>query len=424
MHVLIIGCGASGAAAAIAAAEKGCRVTVLDRNRKILKKLGVTGNGRGNLMNLNPPCFFGDPEFAKKALDVVSPRAVQDFLEGLGLCLTHDEEGRVYPSSYMASVAVDALTDAMNRLGIQVHQNIEAEKIIAADGGFVVEGTESLYAPSKAKANGKEKKGELLSRRSVRFTADQVILAAGGKAAPAHGTDGSAYALATGLGHRLVAPIPALSPLVTEAKLVGGLEGVRVKAALRLVSAAGETLRSISGEALFTAGGVSGIAAMQLARFYQPGCTLSMDLTESITGSPHTDVTAWLEKRIHDRGNLPANRLLLGTAIPALQNALLNAAGLAALSVPCSALNSRQKAGLCSVISSFVLPVSGVRDFEWAQVTAGGIDTADVNPCTMESRLVKGLYLTGEILNVDGDCGGYNLLFAFASGLIAGKNVN
>lgn len=423
MDVLMIGCGASGAAAAIAAAEAGHRVTVIDRNRKPLKKLGVTGNGRGNLMNDGPLRFYGDEAFAEKVLDCMPRETVRQFLQNLGLSLTADEEGRVYPSCFMASVAVDAFLARLAELGVSIRQNVQVESITPTANGFRVTGTESLYAPSTAKKNGKVKKGDLLEMRPVHFSADRVILAAGGAAAPAHGTDGSAYSLATRLGHRLIQPVPALSPLLTKTEMIRGLEGVRVKASLRLVSAAGDALHETSGEALFTAEGVSGIAAMQLSRFVTDDCTLVMNLTESLTGSPDTDVPSWLENRIRQRGHLPANQLLVGAALPALQNALLSMAGIGGTIGTSAQLTKPQQDNLCRAITGFSLPVVGARGFDAAQVTAGGIDTADVNPATLESRLVPGLYLTGEILNVDGDCGGFNLLFAFASGLLSGKSL-
>lgn len=421
MHVLIIGCGASGAAAAIAAAEAGHKVTVLDKNRKPLKKLGVTGNGRCNLMNQGRLILYGDPAFTRE----VSSRMVQDsiaaFLTGLGIPLVADEESRVYPSSFMASVVVEAFLARMKELNVEILQNMEVTSIRPEKNGFSIEAMESLYAPSTQKKSGKEKKGELLSRQSRHFTADRVILAAGGKAAPAHGTDGSAYRLAEALGHTLVPQKPSLCPLLTETAPVQGLEGVRVKAGLKLLSSQGDVLRRSEGEALFTADGVSGIAAMQLARFVEDGCTLSMDLAPSLTGRDSSSLRSWLEQRLENRGHLPLSRFLQGTGIPALLNAVLRKAGLSGYTGPANSLSPAQRNALKAAICDFRLSVCGVKGFEAAQVTAGGISTAEVSPATMESKIVPGLFITGEILNVDGDCGGHNLYFAFATGLLAGR---
>lgn len=421
MHVLIIGCGASGAAAAIAAAEAGHRVTVLDKNRKPLKKVGVTGNGRCNLMNRGPLILYGDPAFTREVSSRMGQECIADFLTGLGIPLVTDEDSRVYPSSFMASVVVEAFLARMKELNVEILQNMEVTSIRPEKNGFSIEATESLYAPSTQKKSGKEKKGELLSCQSRHFSAERVILAAGGKAAPAHGTDGTAYRLAETLGHTLVPQKPALCPLLTETAPIQGLEGTRVKAGLKLLNPQGEVLHHSEGEALFTADGVSGIAAMQLARFVENGCILSMNMTPGLTGLDSSLLRRWLDERLENRGHLPLSRFLQGAGVPALLNAILRKAGLSGFTGPANRLTPAQKDALEAAISDFRLSVTGVKGFEAAQVTAGGISTDEVSPATMESRIVPGLFITGEMLNVDGDCGGHNLYFAFATGLLAGR---
>ncbi len=424
MEILIIGCGAAGAAAAIAAARAGHRVTVIDRNRKPLKKLGVTGNGRGNLMNNGPWRYYGDQAFAHQVLEKVQPEDVAAFLEDCGIALLEEEEGRVYPAANLASVAVDGLLSRMERLRVRILPCTEAEEITPDKSGFAVAVTVTEYAPDQTKANGKVKKGEAMAQRRETLRADRVIVAAGGAAAPAHGTDGSAYRLLTAHGHPLHTPRPSLCALLTETKPLKGLSGKRVRAVLTLSGQNGQPLHSSTGEALFADDGVSGIAAMQLARFYEPGCTLHMDLRLSLTGAAETDTLFWLKAR-GDRlmaqglsATLPSlGEVLTGCAHPALQTALLRMAGLTAADA--AADGSLQK--LAAVIGDFSLTVTGVRDFDQAQVTAGGLDTAQFDPATMESRLIPGLYAAGEMLDVDGDCGGYNLMFAFAGGLLAGQ---
>ena len=172
MRVIVIGCGAAGAAAAIAAAQAGHRVTVLDRNRKPLKKLGVTGNGRGNLLNRGPLRYYGQTGFALSVLEHTSRQAVEAFLESAGISLTEEDEGRVYPACYQASAAVDALLAQMDALGVERRQNVRVTALRREDGGFVLEGTESVYGEEKSKKNGKVKKGELLEERPVCFHAE------------------------------------------------------------------------------------------------------------------------------------------------------------------------------------------------------------------------------------------------------------
>lgn len=432
MDTLIIGCGAAGAAAAIAAALRGDKVTVIDRNRKPLKKLGVTGNGRGNLLNLGDLRYYGDTAFAHQVLEAVPPKAVAAFLEDCGITLLQEEEGRVYPAANLASVAVDGLLYRMQRLGIHLLPCTCAEEIVPEKNGFTVPVTITAYAPDQVKASGKVKKGEALSKQTHTLHADRVIVAAGGAAAPAHGTDGTAYGLLTGLGHTQRPVKPALCALLTETKPLKGLSGKRVRAKLCLRSADGHVLHESNGEALFADDGVSGIATMQLARFVEPGCTLHMDLRQSVIGDDSADAGVWLQKRLERLNGKAAgsgdcagsadectlSQLFTGCIHPALAAALFRAAGLYEQDAATAQVIQR----LAQVMSDFSLPVTGTRDFDQAQVTAGGLDTAQFDPQTMESKLIPGLYVAGEMLDVDGDCGGYNLMFAFAGGLLAGQS--
>ena len=421
MKVIVIGCGAAGAAAAIAAAQAGHRVTVLDRNRKPLKKLGVTGNGRGNLLNRGELRYYGDSDFALRVLEHMSRPAVEEFLQNAGVSLTEEDEGRVYPACYQASAAVDALLAQMDALGVERRQNVRVIALHRENGGFRLEGVESVYGEEKSKKNGKVKKGELLEERPVCFQADRVIAAFGGAAAPAHGTDGTAYGLLIGLGHTLHTPRPALCPLVTAAPIPEKLAGQRVRAKLTLLDGAGKLLDQRRGELLFTADGVSGIAAMQLARSVRPGCVLSIDLTEALTGAAVTDLDAWLQERLIKLAGRSASQFFTGAAVPALADEIFRQAQLPQGGVRISEWSVGEVRALGRAIRDFRLVLSGVRGFEAAQVTAGGISASEFDPATMESRLIHGLYAAGELLDADGDCGGYNLLFAFATGLLAGQ---
>jgi len=418
MDTLIIGCGAAGVAAAIAAAEQGEQVTVIERNRKPLKKLGVTGNGRGNLLNCGQLRYYGDTAFAHQVLEKMPYAQVKAFLESCGLTLTEEDEGRIYPAAYQASVAVDALLSRMEQLGIRIVCGAQATAIRHCGDQFVVDAVTTEYAPDFVKPNGKVKKGEALRQWETAFSARRVIVTAGGAAAPVHGTDGSIYSLLTALGHHLIPPRPALCALVTAKTPLQGLSGQRVRAQLTLVAAHGAVLAKSRGEALFADDGVSGIAAMQLARFVEPGCVLHMDLREGLLGDAHGDALAILTSRLERLGGTATpTQLLIGCANAALQAALCRMAGIDR-SLP---VDEKALCALAAVLADYAIPVAGTRDFDQAQVTAGGLDAAQFDPSTMESRLVPGLYAAGEVLDVDGDCGGYNLMFAFAGGLLAGK---
>ena len=233
-----------------------------------------------------------------------------------------------------------------------------------------------------------------------------------------HGTDGTAYGLLTSLGHRLTPLSPALCALNVPKKRLQGLKGQRVRAKLRLEDEQGNTVHQVRGEALFADDAVSGIAAMQLSRFAGERMALCLDLRDELnTDQP---VLPFVQSLAKMRPGLPAAELLTGAFARPVGRFLLREAGNKDISVPIRSLNTPALRAVAQTIEGVRLPVTGTRGFDAAQVTAGGIEAADFSPGTMESRLVPGLYAAGEILNVDGDCGGFNLMFAFASGCIAG----
>jgi len=293
-----------------------------------------------------------------------------------------------------------------DRLGVSCICHTQAVRI---DKGFTVHALQSVYAPDVTLKSGRVKPGEKLGEEKVSYQADRVIVTVGGAASPMHLTDGTAYPLLTAFGHRLTDLHPALCAILTEKKPIEGLSGQRVRAALTL-----DGQHRSSGEALFADDGVSGIAAMQLSRFAHPGGKLSIDLREAVMGEEmHMDVENWLRLRPAQT----AAEWLVGAASPALSNALLRRAGIR----PGEPVSKAGLSALAQVIRHFTLEVTGTRGFDAAQVTAGGIDCAGFDPATMESRLCPGLFAAGEVLNVDGACGGFNLMFAFASGLLSGR---
>lgn len=440
MHTAIIGGGAAGVAAAIAAAERGHRVTVLERNRKPLKKLGVTGNGRANLLNAGEPVYFGDTAFALAALRRVGYAQLRDFFTALGVPLREEDEGRIYPAALQASVVADALLLRAAQRKVQWVTGARAVRLQREGEGFAIH---ALL--TQAQAEGR--RGAVAQRGApppaetpLVLHADRVVLAAGGAAAPAHGTDGGAYALAQPFGHQATALRPALCALTTQKRCVAGLAGQRVRARLRLLTADGRLLRASQGEVLFGEDAVSGIAAMQLARHTQPGARLALDLRPAacwdgegaasggalagtpagLPGDAPGDVAARIRALAGMRRDCPVGELFTGVFAPPLAGLLCREAGLGELARPMAELTGGQIARLSDALCGLTLPVLGTRGFEQAQVTAGGLETAGFDPATMESKLCPGLYAAGEILDVDGDCGGFNLMFAFATGLIAG----
>jgi len=432
MTTAIIGGGAAGVAAAITAAERGRSVIVLERNRKPLKKLGVTGNGRGNLLNSGPPVYFGDEAFARRVLSRVGYPELRAFFTSLGVALKQEGEGRVYPAALMASVAVEAMLLRAAQLGVQFVTGTRVEEITRVREGFLIRAFQEGSAENPHKRNAGPSQAaapEPAGLNTVR--ADRVIVAAGGAAAPAHGTDGSGYGLLTALGHRLTLVRPALCALLTDKRRIAGLSGQRVRAGIRLVSPDGGVPRAAEGEILFGTDAVSGIAAMQLARFYEPGMAVALDLRPSLCltdargnelSAPPADAVAALFRSFAAmRRDRPLAELLTGVFSVPVSKLMLREAGFRDLSMPAARFGAGEARRLAETAADLRLPVTGTRGFEYAQVTAGGIDTADFDPDTMESKICPGLYAAGEVLNVDGDCGGFNLMFAFAGGVLAGR---
>ena len=393
--VLVIGGGAAGLAAAICAAQKGAKVTLLEKMDRVGKKILATGNGRCNILNRGTFRYHGDKAFAQKVLEKADAKRVTAFFESLGLTLREEEEGRVYPASGLASSVLDVLRLGCARYGVEAICGQAVHRIESGTGGW------------RAITGNKQ------------YTGDAVIIAGGGKASPKLGSDGSTYALLQSQGHRLLDPKPAITQIKTELEPIRGLSGIRVKAEIALVKG-GKTVGQELGELLFTEYGISGVAAMQLSRDATGGI-LHIRLTPAMNVSEEL-----LPDFFHSRavlfGDLPLEQFFLGLTHGRLGMALFKRAGIGPLSRSCASLTTKEIAEICRVVCDFSLSITGIQGFDSAQVTAGGIDTLDFDPDTMASRLQKGLYAAGEVLNVDGDCGGYNLLFAWASGMLAGEN--
>lgn len=392
--VIVIGGGAAGLAAAICAARQGAHVTLLEKMDRVGKKILATGNGRCNLLNAGPLRYPGGAAFAQAVLSHADARRVSAFFESLGLSLREEEEGRVYPASGQASSVLDVLRISCLRHGVQTVCGAAVSRIEKRPEGW------------SAFANGME------------YDADALIVTGGGKAAPKLGSDGSAYALLTSQGHRLIPPRPALTQLKTEAGPIRGLAGIRARAGLWLTRE-GKTLAHEQGEILFTEYGVSGVAAMQLARD-AAGAVLHIDLRPAIH-IESSGVLPGLVLRAELFSGFPLEQYFTGWLPSRLGMALLKKAGIGPLSRPCSTLAKQEISALAALLADFPLAITGVQGFESAQVTAGGVDTADFDPLTLASCLAPGLYAAGEVLDVDGDCGGFNLLFAWSSGMLAGE---
>ncbi|MCE5344019.1 MAG: NAD(P)/FAD-dependent oxidoreductase, partial [Eubacteriales bacterium] len=344
MTTAIIGGGAAGIAAAIAAAERGQRTLVLERNSKPLKKLGVTGNGRGNLLNAGAPVYFGDERFAQAVLVRMGYTELTAFFASVGVPLRVEEEGRVYPAALMASVVVDALLLRASQLGVEIMTGTRVTQIKRDGDHFLLTAEQTFAAPEPQRKGRRDAAAAVLPPVSIQtLRADRVIVTVGGTAAPAHGTDGSAYGLLTAFGHKLTPLRPAMCALLTNRRRIAGLAGQRVRAKLTLLSPSGDVLRQTQGELLFGEDALSGIAAMQLARFTAPGASVALDLRPGM-GMSDADTDNAVLGQLHAltrlRNDCTVGDLLTGVFTVPIAKFLLREAQLSAFAAPAAQLGA------------------------------------------------------------------------------------
>ena len=408
---VILGGGAGGLCAAAALGRRGLRVTVVERLPRVGKKLLATGNGRCNLSNLDmQPSHYGKAApFVERVYAAVPPEEVAAFFASLGL-MTAVEDGRVYPRTMAASAVLDVLRMACERYAVSMLTDTEVVALSPSRrGGWSVQLADGsgLFAP-------------------------HVVAAMGGSAAPSMGTDGTGARLMQALGHEITPLYPALvqlkciHPALVQLRCshpaLKGLKGIRTQAELTLMIDGQAVLRE-AGELLLTDYGVSGVCVFQLSREAAPALAQGRSVRLAVNFLPEIpSLLPWLDARI--RQLAPASLLALTTGVlpRLLAQTVIREARLSP-DMPAEALSESEKQALCGALSAFPLVVTGTQGFANAQVTRGGVSLADVDPSTMASRLFDGLHIIGELLDVDGPCGGYNLHFAFAGALAAAKAI-
>ncbi len=404
-RVVIIGGGAAGMAAAITAAMCGDHVTVLERMDRVGKKILATGNGRCNLMNTGEWRYPGGRALAQAVLKRCGAAEQQRFWEHFGLRMRQEEDGRVYPVSGAASTVLDTLRQAMSALRVET------------------------ITDCTVTALSREKKGWVIQASGTVYSADRVIVAGGGCAQPKLGSDGSTWKLLTDLGHRMVKARPALTQIITDTDAIRGLSGIRIRTEVA-VTRGSRVLHREAGELLFADYGVTGVCVMQCARFAAPGDEIHMDMTKAMGfDSPdafrqelHRRRKMW-QSTAYAGCRLSQRDILTGLCVPKIGIALFRAAGIEDSHEPArDGLSVRNIEKLVQAAADLPLRIKGVKGFESAQVTAGGIAADEFDPADMSSQLVHGIHAAGEVLDVDGDCGGFNLMFAFGSGILAGLN--
>ncbi|HNR12974.1 MAG TPA: NAD(P)/FAD-dependent oxidoreductase [Thermodesulfobacteriota bacterium] len=400
--VLIIGGGASGMIAAIVAARHNAEVTVLERLDRAGRKILATGNGRCNLTNMHCDVshYHGrSPAFAASALDHFKPTDTLAFFDDLGLLCREEDGRRVFPISGQASAVLDVLRFELDRCRVRMVCGSRVKRIEPDRNGFSVQ-----------------------TQDGTTLSGNRVIIATGGKAAPNLGSNGSGYHLAEELGHHCVEPVPSLVQLNLPLPFLKQMDGVKVNGSVSLNDGERD-LRTEQGELLFTSYGISGIPVLQVSRIASERLSVGeptfLDI-QLFQGLSFEKIVSIIEKRMLDRPDLALDAGLIGFFHKRLIIPILHAAEIRPPRKLCKELTVEELNRLALILHRWRVPVIGTQSWMRAQVTAGGIDTAEINPEAMESILVPGLHFAGEIIDIDGDSGGYNLQWAWSSGYAAG----
>ena len=404
--LIIVGGGAAGLTSALIAKDFGIDVAIIEGTDRIGKKILTTGNGRCNISNenINSNRYHSEnPYFFQHTLDSFTVKDTIDFFSYLGIPLVTLDGGKMFPMSLQASSVIDILRFALEEKNIPVYVNTKAKEITKEKNSFKVYTTDN-----------------------VTYECDKLIIATGGKSAPKTGSDGSGYTLAKQLGHSVVSQVPALVQLKLNYNRLKALSGVKFDGYAEIFIN-DNAIQKEFGEILFTDYGISGPPILQLSRAASYGLSKSSKVSLRIDMLPNIDskdLKEFLENHWSVFGNRSLHDSFIGIINKKIIPIILKEASIEDVHKPCSDLNWKEKNAIYALLKQWEFEVSGNNSFANAQVTAGGVNTKEVNAKTLESNIVPGLYFAGEILDVDGDCGGFNLQWAWSSGAIAGKSAS
>ena len=400
MKIAVIGGGASGLIAAIAAAKNGAEVTIYEKMNKVGKKILATGNGRCNYtnMNLSKECYHSkDLNLTEEVMNFFDLEKTLIFFKDLGIMPYLDESGKVYPNSLQASSVLDVLRYELKRLKVDEITDFNVRALRKNKDKFSIIGNDTV-------------------------TADKVILATGGKASPQLGSDGKGYEIAKSFGHEIIEPFPALVQLKLCGKYFKRLAGIKFDGIVKAYTG-DRLIREEEGEILFTDYGISGPPILQISRKVIEELNkenrpyLNIDMFPVYSKLKLYDI---LEDRFRSLGYKTIEESIIGFINKKLIPVVLYEAGFNELNKLCGKLNKKEIYKIIDILKGWKFEVTGHNSWQQAQSTAGGVKLSEINPKTLESLKVKGLYLAGEILDVDGDCGGFNLQWAWSSGFTAG----
>lgn len=405
-RVVVVGGGAAGLMAAGQAAEAGADTLLLEKMKRPGRKICITGKGRCNITNIAEISeFIG--HFGKTGKFLRQPFArffnqeLMGFLENLGLELVRERGGRVFPASGKAPDVLAALLKWLKLCGVEIKQSAPVEELMVEDGrltGVVVDGREII--------------------------ADAVILATGGASYPVTGSTGDGYKLAADAGHRIIPIRPALVPLVTAGNIAGRMAELNLRNIKVRMLVNGKKFKDAFGELVFSKFGLTGPVILTLSGYAVDALQSGSKVTFAIDLKPALDekkLEARLLRDFASRGKEDFASLLRGLLPREMVPVCLELTSIPA-ERKVHSISSKERRRLRTWLKDFRLEVVGFRPFAEAIVTAGGIDTKEIDPRTMESRLTKGLFLAGELLDIQGDTGGYNLQAAFSTGWLAGRS--
>ncbi|WP_352419408.1 NAD(P)/FAD-dependent oxidoreductase [Proteiniborus sp.] len=403
-HVIIVGGGASGILAAISARKQGADVTILERNPRIGKKILATGNGRCNFTNVNADISYyhgSNPKFAYSALSNFNVNETINFFSKIGIAPKIEEFGKVFPMSDQASSFLDVFLYELNEIGVNVICNAYVKNIKSNKGKF-----------------------NIILEDGSTFQGDKVIIATGGKAMPSTGSDGNGFDLVKKLGHTIIDIFPGLVQLKLDGTFFKQIEGVKFVGTAEVLYK-DKSLAKDRGDILFGNYGVSGPPIFQISR---KAGELLHDNKEPILKITIMDTMSKeeLKKLLVSRfENNPMKTVefsMVGLVNKRLIPVLLKEAEIHDLKCPVANLTKKELEKILNILTDWRFKIKGTKSWPSAQVTAGGVDTKEIDQNTMESKIVKGLYFAGEIIDIDGQCGGFNLQWAWSSGFIAGRN--
>lgn len=407
--VFVVGGGASGMMAAIAAAEKGNQVTIFEKNEKLGKKLFITGKGRCNLTNACDRDSFFDhivtnPKFLYRSFSYFNNYDTIDFFERLGMPVKIERGNRAFPASDKSSDVISALKRELNRLGVHIEYHSEVSELLVKDGSFY---------------------GIKLKNREELLTADKIIIATGGISYPLTGSTGDGYRFARQIGHTVTDLSPSLVPLHVAEAYVKDLMGLSLKNIEILIFAGEKQIYRDFGELMFTHFGVSGPVILSASSYLieelkrKTQLTLKIDLKPALTEEQ-------LDARILRDFEQYKNKQFKNSLDQLLPNKLIDVIIRLSLIEPEKQVNSitrEERMRLVSLLKNLTFHITRLSDYNQAVITRGGINVKEINPSTMESKLVSNVYFVGEVLDLDALTGGFNLQIAWSTGYLAGSNM-